>query len=151
MRWSPAAPISPRARLVNSRRRSGCARLGLQVGAQASRRRHLVLPGDVEREPILAEQLLLGLTLVGAGDVCGRHRDQVPGRAGLDHGGGHPGRPEHVDLDRLGQGGVEGHGGGGVDDDVSCGERRPAPVVQPEPVASDVAGARPAPGGSPRR
>ena len=62
------------------------------------------------------------------------------GRAGLDHGGGHPGGPEQVDLDRLRQGSVEGHGGGGVDDDVCRGESRPPPVVEPEPVAPDVAG-----------
>ena len=148
MRWSPAAPISPRAFFVKSRSRSG-----LRDSAwRSSRRRRadgdLVLPGDVEREAVLAEQLLLGLALVRAGDVRGRHGDQMArAEPVVDHGGGHPGGPEQVDLDRLGQGGVEGDGGGGVDDDVGGGQRVPPVVVEAEAVAPDVAGDGPDPAG----
>ena len=53
------------------------------------------------RERVGVEQLLSGLALVGAGHVGRRHRDEVDRArapvglgqgAGLDHGGGHPGR-----------------------------------------------------------
>ena len=62
-------------------------------------------------------------------------------RAGVgDGGGGHPGRAEQVDLDRLGQRGIEGDGGGGVDDHVGRGQRGPPGVVEPEAVLAHVAG-----------
>ncbi len=118
----------------------GFARLGFQVVAQASGRGHLGLPRDIEREAVLAEQLLLGLTLVGAGDIGGRDRDEVRGRSGLCDGGRHPGRAEKVDLDGLGQWSVEGDGGGRVDDHVRRGQRAAALLVEPEPVAAHVAG-----------
>jgi hypothetical protein len=49
----------------------------LEVVAQAAGGRHFFLPIDVEREPVLGEQLLFGLTLVRAGHVRGGHGDQM--------------------------------------------------------------------------
>ena len=140
MRWSPAAPISARAFLVKSFRLVGLARLGLQVVAQPAGDGDLVLPRHVEREAVLAEQLLLGLALVRAGHVGGGDGDEVAGRPGVGHGGGDPGGAEQVDLDGLGQGRVEGDGGGGVDDDVGPAQRVPPCFVESESVAPDVAG-----------
>ena len=62
--------------------------------------------------------LLLGLALVRARDIGSGDRDEVGGRSGLGDGGSHPGGAEQVDLDGLGERGVEGDGGSGVDDDV---------------------------------
>ena len=62
-------------------------------------------------------------------------------------GGTDPGRAEQVDLDRLGQGGVEGDGGGGVDDHVAGGQGGPALVIEPQPVLPDVARHGPDPAG----
>ena len=115
----------------------------LEVVPQAAGGLHLLLPIDVQREPVLGEQLLLGLALVRAGHVRGGHGDQVGARAGGGHGGADPGGAEQVDLDRLGQGGVEGDGGGRVDDDVAGGQGGPPGVVQPEAVLAHVARARP--------
>ncbi len=116
----------------------GFARLGLEVIAQPSGGRDLLFPRDVQCEAVLAEQLLLGLPLMCAGDVCGRHSDQMGGRPGVGHRCGNPRRPEEVDLDRLGQRRVEGHGRSGVDDDVGLGQRGTAGLVETETVASDV-------------
>ena len=116
------------------------ARLGFQVVAQASGGGHLGLPRDIEREAVLAEQLLLGLTLVGAGDIGGRDRDKVRGRSGFYDGGRHPGRAEKVDLDGLGQWSIEGDGGGRVDDHVRRRQRAAPLLVEPEAVAAHIAG-----------
>ena len=119
----------------------------LEVVPQAAGGGDLFLPVDVQREPVLREQLLLGLSLVGAGHVGGRHGDQVGGRTRGGHGRGDPGGTEQVDLDGLGQGGVEGDGGGRVDDDVAGGQGGPALVVEPEAILPDVAGDGPDPAG----
>ena len=129
----------------------GLARLGLQVVAQAPGRRHLVLPGDVEGEAVLAEQLLLGLALVRAGHVGGRHRDQVGARPDLGDGGRHPGGAEQVDLDGLGQRRVEGDRGGRVDDDVGCRPARRGPRRRARARRGPRPRRRPGPGGPPRR
>ena len=92
--------------------------------------------GDVEGEAVLGEELLLGLALVGAGDVRGRDGDQVRLRADVGDGRGHPRGAQEVDLHRLGQRGIEGHGGGGVDDDVGPGQGGPTLVVEAEAVAA---------------
>ena len=52
-------------------------RAGLQVAAGQACRVDLGLPIHVEGVGVLVEQLLPGLSLVGAGHVCGRDRDQV--------------------------------------------------------------------------
>ena len=77
---------------------------------------------------------------MGARDVRGRHRDHVGGRAGLGDGGSHTGRSEEVDLDGLRQGSIEGNGGGRVDDHVRGRQGGATFVVEPEPVAADIAG-----------
>ena len=118
----------------------GLTGLSLRVVAQAPGRCHLGLPWDVEGEAVLAEQFLLGLALMGARDVRGRNGDEVGGRTGLGDGGCHPRGAEKVDLDGLGQGGVERDGGGRVDDHVRGSEGAPSLLVEPEPVAADVAG-----------
>ncbi len=77
------------ARLFRARTQPfGFARLGLQVVAQAAGGGHLVLPGHVERVAVLAEELLFGFTLVGAGHVRGGDGHEVTGRADLGHGRG---------------------------------------------------------------
>ena len=118
----------------------GFPRLGLQVVAQPPGGGDLVLPADVEAEGVLAEQLLLGLALVRARHVSGRHGDQVGGRPDLVHGGGDPRGAEQVDLDGLGQRGVEGDRGGRVDDDARLGEGGAAFVVESEPLLPHVSG-----------
>ncbi len=82
-----------------------------------------------------------------AGDVTGRHGDEVGGDADLVAEVGDPRRPEQVDLDRRVERRVERHGGGGVDDDVAGGERGQVDVVQPEPVTCHVARHRGDPAG----
>ena len=112
----------------------------LEVVTQATGGLHLVLPIDVEREPVLREQFLLGLPLMRARHIRGGHGDQVGARAGGGQGGADPGRAEQVDLDGLGQWAVEGDRGGGVDDDVAGGQGGPPGVVQPQAVLTHVAG-----------
>ena len=118
------------------------ARLCLEVVAQASGRGDFGFPRDVKAEAVLAEKLLLGFALVCAGDVCGGDGHQVCRRTCLGDGSRDPRWPEKVDLDGLGQRGVEGDGGGGVNDDVSGSEGATALVVEPEAVAAHVAGHR---------
>ncbi len=62
-------------------------------------------------------------------------------------GRGHARRAQQVDLDGGVQGGVEGHCGGRVDDDVARGEHEPALVVEAESVTPDIAPDGPEPGG----
>src|SRR5690606_41956239 len=75
-----------------------------------------------------------------AGDVAGRHGDQVGRDAQLGEGAGDPGGAEQVDLDRGVERRVERHGGRRVHDDVAARERGAALVVEAEPVGGDVAG-----------
>ena len=119
----------------------------LEVVPQAAGGVHLVVPIHLQGEAVLREQLLLRLPLVGAGHIGGRHGDQVRPRTRGGHGGTDPGRAEQVDLDRLGQGGVERDGGGGVDDHVAGGQGGPALVIEPQPVLPDVARDGPDPAG----
>ena len=51
-----------------------------------------------------------------------------------------PSRPEEVHLDRAVEGRVEGHGGGGVDDEIAPGQGLSSLIVEPEPVPADVPG-----------
>ena len=57
-------------------------------------------------------------------------------------GGGDARGPQEVDLDGGVEGGVEGDGGGRVDDDVARGQDLPALVVEAEPVPAHVTGHR---------
>ena len=85
-RWSPAAPSSPRASLVNAARRSGRR----DSASRSPRRRRAAVdlgaPVDVHGErgcrPSSSSR---GLALVGAGHVRRRHRDEVA-RAGATLG-----------------------------------------------------------------
>ncbi len=78
-----------------------------------------------------------------AGHVGGRDGDEMgegAGRVQAVEGGGHPDRPEQVDLHRRVEGRVEAHGGGRVDHDRAGGQQLFAGAVQAEPVDADVAG-----------
>ena len=59
--------------------------------------------------------------------------------------------PEQVHLDGGVERGVEGDGGGRVDDDVARGQQLPALVVEAQPSVAHVAGHRRHPGWPPRR
>ena len=67
------------------------------------------------------------------GEVCRRGVQPV-------EGGGHPDRPEQVDLDRRVEGRVEADGGGGMDHDGTRSQQLFAGAVQTEPVDADIAG-----------
>jgi len=125
----------------------GPARLGLEVGAKAACRIDLGAPVGVDGEAVLREQFLSGLALVRARHVRRRHGDQVCGAAAPLPGGllscpddrrGHPRGPEHVDLDRLIEWGIEADGCCRVDGDVTARELGASFLVEPEPVAGDV-------------
>ena len=98
--------------LVEPGQALGLAGLGLRIAPLAPGGVDLGAPVDVDGEGVGVEQLLLGLALVGAGHVRGRHREEVDrappavGTGEVTGGhqcGRHPGRSEQVDLD----GGVE--------------------------------------------
>ena len=72
---------------------------------------------------------------------AGPARPSVGGQvARRDHGGGHPGRAEQVDLDGGVERRVEADRGGRVDDDVALRQSAQALVVEPEAVGGHVAG-----------
>ena len=116
------------------------ARRRLEVAAQTAGCMDFSLPIHIEGESVLRKQLFFGLALMGAHDIGGGHRDEVGRRAALHHCCGHAGRAEKIDLDRLGQWGVERDGGGRVDDHVAACERRTALFAHPKTVLADVAG-----------
>jgi len=124
---------------------SWLSRDGLEIVTQAAGRRDFVSPIHIEREAVLREQLLLGLTLMRAGHIRGRHRNQVSARARCRHGFTDSGRPQKVDLDGLSQRGIKGNGGGRVNDHVGSGQRGPSFVVKPQAVLTDVTGHGPHP------
>ena len=119
----------------------GGAALGVGVGADAARRGDLGLPVEVvEPEGAGVDRRLGGAAAPVAGDVAGRHRDEVRRDVELVARLRQAGGAEEVDLDGEVEGGVERHRGGGVDDGVAAGEDRPSGLVEPEPVGADVAG-----------
>ena len=150
----------PRTELLGlgrQRRRAGGAELGtrflaelgelvglaagrLGVALEAAGGGDLGAPVESDRERTLAHELLGRRAAPVAGDVAGRHCDQVrsdrQGLAELGDAGG----AEQIDLDRRRQRRIERHRGGGVDHDVGGGEGRPIGVAQAEPIGADVAG-----------
>ena len=90
---------------------------------------------------MVAEKMLLGLTLEGRRHVAGRDRDHVLWAgatvfcgelAGVGDRIGDSAWSEEIDLDGLVERGVEGHGRCGVDHDVARRELTEAFVVEAE-------------------
>ena len=131
-------------------------RLCLEVAAESLRRVDLGPPVDVDVEAMRSQQVLLGLTLEGAGHVAGRDGDEMlrarsTGDGGdaarFGHGVSHSRGAQQVDLHGLIERGVEGHRRGRVDDDVAAREQLEALLVEAEQIARDVAWHRTEPAG----
>ena len=120
---------------------------GVGVGPQASARGDLVAPVDADVERAVADELLGCVAAPVAGDVTGRHGDEVWGDADVIAQVGDARRAEEVDLHGGVERRVERHGRSGVDHGVAAGEDRAVGVVQSQPVTGDVAGDRGDPGG----
>ena len=142
MRWSPAAPISARAFLVNSRSRSGLRDSACEVrSAAAARDATSSSQWNVEGEAVLGQELLFGLALVGAGDVRGRDGDQVrPSEPTSAIAAATREGPRRLISTAWVSGASKDDRGRGVDDDVGRGQGGAALVVEAEAVAAHVAG-----------
>jgi hypothetical protein len=122
--------------------------LGVGVPALAAGRGDLAPPVNVHAEGVAFQQLLTGLTLVGAGHVGSGHRDEMdragpaliggPTPSGHDRGR-YPRRSQQIHLDGGVEWGVEADRGGGVDHHVALGQQLQAGLVDSQAVGGDVA------------
>ena len=134
----PAAPSSARASLRKRAESGRVAAVGIGVGSGATRRRDFASPVDAEVEGALAHELLGRVTAAVAGDVRGRHRDEMGRHAEVAKRLDDADRTEEVHLDCVVDRGVERHGRRGVDEDLTRRQLCPCRVVEPEPVGAHV-------------
>ena len=124
-------------------------RLSLEVSAHPASGGHLVTPVDRDVEPVVSEEVLLGLSLEGGGDVAGRDGDQVirpsssvafGDRPGGCHRISHAAWTEEVDLHRSIEWGVEGDRSRGMDNDIAPRQLVETIGVESEPILAHVPG-----------
>ena len=115
-------------------------RLGVATGLTGTF--DFAAPVDIDEERALVDQLFGGRPSPVPGHVAGGDGDEVRGDAEVVQRRSDAAGSEEVHLHRTVERGVEAHRGGGVDDGVARGERRPSVVVEAQPVAADVAGHR---------